>query len=122
MMNGQSTLAIECLEMHIGSMAQRYSIAEAGSNLARVIDEVEAGREVELTRHGKPVAVVLSLREYERLRSKRSNFGAAYEAFLREHALNEIGLKRILRRQCANRSSEALPTCSPAESSTGRST
>lgn len=74
-------------------MAQRFSIAEARTHLPTIVDEVEAGREVELTRRGKPVAVVVSLREFERLRGKRGNFAAAYAAFLQEHALDEIGLE-----------------------------
>ena len=44
-------------------MAKRYSIAEARSNLPTIVDQVEAGQEIELTRRGKAVAVVLSLRE-----------------------------------------------------------
>jgi prevent-host-death family protein len=80
------------MTMYIGSMSGRYSIAEARSNLPRIVDEAEAGREVELTRRGKPVAVVVSLREFERLRGKRARFGEAYEAFLRTHALDEVGV------------------------------
>jgi prevent-host-death family protein len=80
--------------MYIGGMAQRYSIAEARLKLSTIVYEVEAGQEVQLTRRGKPVAVVLSVREFERLRSKRGNFGAAYEAFRQEHALNEGVLER----------------------------
>jgi hypothetical protein len=49
---------------------------------------------MQLTRRGKPVAVVLSVREFERLRRERGNFGAAYEAFLQERALNDSGLER----------------------------
>lgn len=86
-------LAIMYIMMYINRMAQRYSIAEARSNLPTIVDEVEAGREVELTRRGKPVAVVVSLRELSRLRGKRGNFGAAYDSFLQRHALNEIGLE-----------------------------
>jgi prevent-host-death family protein len=82
------------ITMYIDYMAQRYSIAEARSNLPTIVDEVEAGQEVELTRRGKPVAVVVSLREFERLRGKRGNFGAAYESFLQEHDLNESGLDK----------------------------
>jgi prevent-host-death family protein len=79
--------------MYIGGMAQRSSIAEARLHLSTIVDEVEAGQEVALTRRGETVAVVLSLCEFERLRNKRGNFGAAYEAFLQEHALNESGLE-----------------------------
>ena len=49
-------------------------------------------RAVELTRRGKPVAVVISLREFERLRGDRPRFSEAYKKFLDDHSLAEIGL------------------------------
>ena len=73
-------------------MSRQYSIAEARSNLPTIVDQAEAGREIELTRRGKPVAVVVSLREIARLRGKRAPFGDAYKRFLNAHALNEVGL------------------------------
>jgi prevent-host-death family protein len=71
-------------------MAKRYSIAEARSNLPSIVDQVEAGQEIELTRRGKPVAVVVSLRELERLRGEREPFGEAYRRFLKTHELREM--------------------------------
>lgn len=73
-------------------MAKRYSIAEARSNLPSIVDQVEAGQEIELTRRGKPVAVVVSLRELERLRGERVPFGDAYGRFLKAHPLHEAGI------------------------------
>ena len=72
-------------------MAKRYSIAEARSNLPSIVDQAEAGQEIELTRRGKPVAVVVSLRELERLRGERVPFGEAYRRFLKAHQLSEVG-------------------------------
>jgi prevent-host-death family protein len=72
-------------------MSKRYSIAEARSNLASIVDQVEAGQEIELTRRGKPVAVVVSLRELERLRGERTHFGEAYGRFLQRYALRDVG-------------------------------
>lgn len=46
-----------------------YSIAEARNNLARLVHVAEDGEPVRLTRRGRPVAVLLSLGEYERLRA-----------------------------------------------------
>jgi prevent-host-death family protein len=74
-------------------MSKRYSIAEARSNLPTIVDQAEAGQEIELTRRGKPVAVVVSLREIERLRSKPAHFGETYKRFLKTHALREIGIE-----------------------------
>ena len=55
-------------------MSRQYSIAEAREKLAHVIQEAEQGVKVELTRRGKPVAILLSLPEYERLSRKRGSF------------------------------------------------
>ncbi|MEW6569314.1 MAG: type II toxin-antitoxin system prevent-host-death family antitoxin, partial [Chloroflexota bacterium] len=41
-------------------MTKRYSIAEARQNLAAVVHELERRARIELTRRGKPVAVMLS--------------------------------------------------------------
>lgn len=73
-------------------MAKQYSIAEARSNLPSIVDQAEAGQEVELTRRGKPIAVVVSLREFEQLRSERAPFGVAYRQFLKSHSLKDVGL------------------------------
>lgn len=73
-------------------MTKRYSIAEARSNLPTVVREVESGLEIELTRRGKPVAVVVSRREYERLRGNRPQFSEVYKNFLTKFPLDEFGV------------------------------
>ena len=74
-------------------MPRRYSIAEARSRLPSLIDEAESGIDVELTRRGRPVAVLVSRREFERLRGKRLHFSDAYRKFLERHSLEEIGVE-----------------------------
>jgi prevent-host-death family protein len=74
-------------------MPKRYSIAEARSNLPSIVGQAEAGREIELTRRGKPVAVLVSLQEIERLRSGRTGFGEAYRRFLKAHPLRGGGIE-----------------------------
>ncbi|SRR5690606_35696297 len=81
------------IKMYTIGMLKRFSIAEARANLSTIVDQVEAGQEIELTRRGKPVAVVLSLRELERLRGERTSFGEAYGRFLQAHPLREVGLE-----------------------------
>lgn len=49
---------------------EETSIREAKSSFIRLLREVEKGRAVRLTRRGKPVAVLLSDRQYERLTTK----------------------------------------------------
>ena len=73
-------------------MSRRYSIAEARSSLPRIVDQAEAGVEIHLTRRGKPVAAVVALRVLERLRGERPRFGTAYQDFLKQYSLDEIGL------------------------------
>lgn len=75
-------------------MSKRYSIAEARSNLPSLVDQAEAGQEIELTRRGKPVAVLLSLREIEKLRGERTGFGEAYREFLKSHPLRDLGVDK----------------------------
>lgn len=44
------------------------ALTEARDNLRAIVDEVvETGNEFTITRHGKPVAVILSYEEYESL-------------------------------------------------------
>ena len=74
-------------------MSKRYSIAEARSNLPTIVDQAEAGLEIELTRRGKPVAVLVSLRQLERLRRDRPRFSDAYKLFLTKHSLEDINLE-----------------------------
>ena len=82
------------ISMYIITMAKRYSIAEARSNLPTIVDQAEAGAEVELTRRGKPVAVIISHRQLERLRSDRPRFVDAYRAFLRKHSLQDVSVEK----------------------------
>ena len=62
-------------------MEKQYTIAEAKSNLPAIIHSVEDGPSVKLTRHGKPVAVLLSIREYEQLSKNRLGFWSALTKF-----------------------------------------
>ena len=68
-------------------MAKQYSIAEARDHLPRIVHEVEDGGPVELTRRGKPVAVVVSIRDYERKprRGRKKDF---WEALVEWRAKN----------------------------------
>lgn len=89
------------------SGSKQYSIAQARSSLPTIVDEAEAGVDVELTRRGQPVAAVISLEKLERLRSERPRFGDAYRDFLARYSLDEVGLDeafvRSLRKKDAGR-------------------
>jgi prevent-host-death family protein len=83
---------VEYIMMYSWSMSRRYSIAEARSRLPSLLDEAEAGIEVELTRRGRPVAVLVSRREFDRLRGTHRHFSDAYKRFVERHSLKKIGV------------------------------
>lgn len=65
-------------------MAKSYSIAEARHNLAAVVHELELEPSIQLTRRGQPVAVLLSVEEYERLQAGKQSFWTTYQSFRTE--------------------------------------
>lgn len=73
-------------------MTKSYSIAEAKNVLGRVVHEAEEGSPVELTRRGRPVAMVVSVPEFERLSQPRRGFTAIYEDFCRRFDLAELDI------------------------------
>ena len=50
------------------------SVADARTHLTRLLRQVEAGGPVQITRRGKPVAVLLSQADYQRLAQPRRSF------------------------------------------------
>jgi prevent-host-death family protein len=74
-------------------MSKSYSVADARVHLPNILDEVEAGKEVQLTRRGRPVAVVLSPERLDALRRERTSFGEAYRAFGERHSPGDIALE-----------------------------
>ena len=74
-------------------MFKSYSIADARSNLPSIVHQAEAGVEVEITRRGRAVAVMVSPGQLERLRGERPRFSDAYRVFLNRHSLREVGIK-----------------------------
>lgn len=64
-------------------MQKQYSIAEAKNRLPSIIHDVEKGPTIKLTRRGKPVAVLLSVQEYDWLSSQYSGFWSALSRFRR---------------------------------------
>lgn len=73
-------------------MPRHRSIAEARNTLPQLIRDAEAGQATELTRRGEPVAVLVGLREYERLAAGTRRFSKAWDAFRREVDLSELDL------------------------------
>jgi prevent-host-death family protein len=84
-------------------MARKYSLTEAKARLPAIIDQVEEGKTIELTRRGKPVAIVMSLTEFERLKGNRPRFGENYRAFLDKFSLAKVGVDKGFAASIRNR-------------------
>ena len=69
-------------------MHDQYTIVDAKNKLPSLIHSVEAGQSVKLTRHGKPVAVLMSIKDYERLSRKKEGYWRALNS-LRKHMQEE---------------------------------
>jgi prevent-host-death family protein len=68
------------------------SIAQAKNNLSSLIQQAECSEPIHLTRHGKPVAVIISETDYQSLVPKTGNLFKAI-CHWRSHlpvALNEL--------------------------------
>ena len=52
----------------------KVSVAEARQHFARLIKRAEHGNAIEITRRGKPVAVLLSASEYAAITGERASF------------------------------------------------
>ena len=73
-------------------MDKQFSIAEAKSKLPAIIHSVEDGQSVKLTRHGKPVAVLVSIHEYEYLSKNKIGFWKALSEFRSNLKLEDISI------------------------------
>jgi len=62
-------------------LSKSYSIASAQSHLPGILHDVERGEPVEITRRGKPVAVVLSIEAFRRMSGPKKGFAETYAAW-----------------------------------------
>ncbi len=76
-------------------MPRDVSIAEARNHLPALVHAVEEGPAVRLTRRGEPVAVLVSLAEYERLRPRRLDLWRAIEDFRERTDLSDLDVDEI---------------------------
>lgn len=61
--------------------AEEYSITEAKNKLPSIVHDVEEGTAVKFLRRGQPVAVLMSMNDYERLSSGRTEFWTILQEF-----------------------------------------
>ncbi len=73
-------------------MKKSYSLAEARDHLAAIVHDLEVSRSIEITRRGHPVAVLLSKREYDRLRAPAKGFWDSYQAYAKKVELAELDI------------------------------
>ena len=76
----------------INLKVSEFSITEARRNFPSLVREAENGRAVRITRRGKPVALLIGRREFERLVSYRRDFVEAYEEFSKSHDLEDLNI------------------------------
>lgn len=70
-----------------------YSIGEARDSFAAIVHEAERDSALELTRRGKPVAVLLSVEEYRRLSESNRGFWEAYSSFREGKDLGQMNIR-----------------------------
>jgi prevent-host-death family protein len=69
-----------------------FSITEARRNFPSLVRKAEDGGAVRITRRGKPVALLIGRREFERLVSDRRDFVEAHEEFSKSHDLEDLNI------------------------------
>ena len=89
--------------MYISCMSRKYSIAEARARLPAIIDQAEAGQEIEVTRRGKPVVEPVQAKvrhgrdEDEDLRQHHEQNGEGQQPCRQTHAEGRRGGRRCRR-------------------------
>ncbi len=75
------------------------TIAEAKNSLSQLIHQLESDEAIHLTRHGKPVAVMLSEANYQKLTQKNNGLFQAIQQWRsqldEDSALTEAELKNL---------------------------
>ncbi len=74
-------------------MSKQYSIAEARNNLAAIVHELEVVDNIELTRRGNAVAVLLSKQVFDRLQARDNGFWNAYKNYAKQINLAELKIE-----------------------------
>jgi prevent-host-death family protein len=75
-----------------GRMDKTFSIAQTRDNLAALLKTLRRESVIRITRRGKPIAVLLSVEDYDRLTSGKSGFWSAYTRYLQHVDLAALGI------------------------------
>jgi antitoxin Phd len=65
------------------------TIAEAKNELPKIVHRAERGQSIEITRRGRPVAVIVSIQDYLRLQAATGGFWKSVQAFLKQPEAEE---------------------------------
>ena len=76
-------------------MPRQVSIADARDHLPALIRDAEEGCAIELTRRGKPVALLVSIEEYRSLVAGKRDLWTAIEDFRAKHDLSDLHPEEI---------------------------
>lgn len=74
---------------------KKHSISDARMKLPKLVRDAEAGKVVELTRRGEPVAVLIATKEYERLARRPRRFSEAWTEFARSVDLEDLRIEPV---------------------------
>lgn len=80
--------------MYTSQMKKLYSVGSARANLPTILNDVQSGRVVQVTRRGQPVAVIMSPAEYATLERRESTFGEACTEFRERFGIQDFGLDK----------------------------
>ena len=72
---------------------KQVGVYDAKTHLPRILDEVERGESITITRHGRPVARLIPVR------GRRRNVGETIESieeFRRSHTLGELTVRDLI--------------------------
>jgi cellobiose PTS system EIIB component len=70
----------------------QYSIEEVQAQLSDIVQTVEHGEAIEITRKGQQVAILLSIEEYKSLKKEKSGFGRALEEFRQKYDVEDADI------------------------------
>jgi prevent-host-death family protein len=80
--------------MYNFQMKKTYSVGLARANLPAILDDVQSGRVIHVTRRGQPVAVIMSPAEYATLERRQSSFAETCAEFRQRFDVQDLGLER----------------------------
>ncbi len=84
------------------------SIYEARNNFSALVKAAEEGEVVALTRYDKPVAVIISYGEYEKINDKQPSLLDRLDALKKEYAdvIDDVGFEVSPSRECPDYSKD----------------